>query len=90
MDNKAGQVDPFDAALAAAIRGKMAERNLTRRAIADRTGIPLVTLERYIKGTRSIPMSKFISIAGAIGVEAGQVIQAAVNILETAGQKNGV
>lgn len=74
--------DAFDGAIAAALRSKLGEKNITRITVSERTGIPLTTLERYFKGTRAIPASKFVVVADAIGVEPGKLIQAAKDILE--------
>lgn len=90
MDSKRAVVDPFDSAIAAALRGKLGEKNLTRKAVSAATGIPLVSVERYFKGQSPIPMSKFVSIAHALGVQAGEVIQAAEVIMNASKQKNGI
>lgn len=83
-------VSAFDAAIAAALRGKLAEKNLTRIFIAERTGIPVTTLNRYFKGERAVSVSKLVAISGAMGVEAGEIIKAAEHILDSAKQENGI
>lgn len=83
-------VSAFDTAIAAALRGKLAEKNLTRVLISERTGIPVTTLNRYFKGERTISVSKLVAISGAMSVEAGEIIKSAEHILESAKQENGI
>ena len=63
---------------------------LDHQVIADRSGINLRSVYRYLNGERSIPMSKFIALCNAIGVEAGQVVQTALDIFNTAEQEQRV
>ena len=76
--------EAIDQALAAALRGKMAERNLKQNMVAERAGIPVTTFARYYNGTRAMPASRFFVVANAIGVEPGEIVKAAMHILEGA------
>lgn len=84
MDN------PFDAAVAAILRGKRAEKDIPLYVVAETTEIPERTLIRYLKGQRPIPLSKMIAIAGAIGEDPGFVIKAAVESVQVAEQQQRV
>lgn len=84
MDN------PFDKAVAAALRGKQAEKEIPLYEVVESTGIPERTLIRYLKGQRPIPLSKMIAIARAIRVDPGLIIKAAVESVQVAEQQQRV
>ena len=84
MDN------PFDKAVAAALRGKQAEKDIPLYVVAEATEIPVRTLIRYMKGQRPIPLSKMIAIAGAIGEDASVIVKAAVESVQVAQQQQRV
>lgn len=75
------QTEPMDAAIAAQLRGAAAARNVTRVEIAKHAGIPDRTLARYMKGERSITISQLRDICRAIGVDMGDLIDAAEDSL---------
>lgn len=76
----------FDKAVAAALRGKQAEKDIPLYAVAEAAGIPERTLIRYLKGQRPMPLSKMIAIAGAIGEDPALIIKAAVESVQVGQQ----
>lgn len=84
MDNE------FDQAIATVLREKQAGKQISNGAIIEATGIPERTLIRYMKGQRPIPISKMVAIAGAIGVDAGVVVKAAIEAVKVAEQQERV
>lgn len=77
-------IDPADDALARAVDARREQERITRPELARRSGIPRATLSRYLRGERSMPFSKFMVIAAAMGVDVSELIDAARRILETA------
>lgn len=74
----------FDQAVATVLRGKQAENRVSNIALTDATGIPERTLIRYMQGQRPIPLSRMVAIASAIGVDAGDVVRAAIEAVQVA------
>lgn len=70
--------NPFTEPLAAVVRARAAVLQLSGAELARRTGIPPQSMHRYMTGQREIPMSAFVKIAGALGVEAGDLIREAM------------
>lgn len=71
MDNN---VELAVLALSAEIRAEIAAQRTSARATAEKAGIPYVTLQRYIAGSREWPMSAVISVTGALGLNAGELL----------------
>lgn len=77
-------MDQYVAAASAELRAAQARANLTDTALADKSGIPVVTLRRYLKGSRDTPVSALFKIAGALGVDAGRLLDDAAERIQDA------
>ena len=60
------------------MRAAQARAQMTDVALAERSGIPAVTLRRYLKGTRDTPISALLKIADALGISAGALLDDAM------------
>lgn len=69
--------DPLMVAIAAELDDAQHDAKLSDIAIARTTGIPVQSVRRYIKGEREITASRFVLIADALGVDAGDIVVAA-------------
>ena len=71
-------MDQYIDAAAGALRAAQARAQMTDVALAERSGIPAVTLRRYLKGTRDTPISALLKIADALGISAGALLDDAM------------
>lgn len=76
------RMDAYVQAAAGALRAAQARANLSDLALAERSGIPAVTLRRYLKGTRDTPTSALFKIAEALGISAGALLDDAMKHVE--------
>lgn len=90
MNTRPSSVGPFDKAIADALRGKAAELHLTQIDIANASGITARTIHRYMNGQSPIPVSKLVDIASAIGVDPGEIINAARTLVKRHEQNTSV
>lgn len=67
----------YDEAIAAILRARLAEIQMSRAELAEASGISAETFRRYFDGTRSVPMGNFLSLVLALGLEPGHVVDAA-------------
>ncbi len=74
--------DFINQALAAVLRGAYAKQRLNREQIAERSGISLSTIQRYMNGKVDIPSKSFQRVAEAIGVPADQLYAEALRDAE--------
>lgn len=58
----------LEAALAIQIKVELVGRGMDQKDLADAIGIERATLNRYLKGHRSIPMPLFFKVAEVFGV----------------------
>lgn len=58
----------FGAAVAAELRAERAAAGITIAALASDAGIPEVTLRRYLKNTRDLPLPALVALSFALGV----------------------
>lgn len=58
----------LEASLATQIKVELVERGMDQKTLAERVSIHPVTLTKYMKGQRSIPMPVFFDIAEALGI----------------------
>lgn len=58
----------LEASLATQIKVELVEAGMDQKTLAERVGIHPVTLTKYMKGQRSIPMPVFFDIANTLGV----------------------
>lgn len=79
----------LDEAVAQALREKMAGRQVSRAELARRAELHPGTVERYVAGTRPIPASRLIIFADAIGIETGELVKSAKEILMAGQQHHG-
>lgn len=52
----------------------MGRQRMTMPALAKASGIPLVSVERYVNGKRDIPMGKFPALCEALGVTVPEMV----------------
>jgi len=64
-------------AVAAELRELREKAELSNRQISDRTGIPEVSVQRYMAGTRPIKIDDLASMAYALGGDPAEVFRAA-------------
>lgn len=58
----------LEASLATQIKVELVEANMDQKTLAERVGIHPVTLTKYMKNQRSIPLPVLIDIAVALGL----------------------
>lgn len=75
-------MDKYVEAAAAELRAAQARASLSDVALAERAGIPAVTLRRYLKGTRDTPASALFKIADALGITPGRLLDDALNNID--------
>lgn len=75
-------MDKYIHAAAAELRAAQARAQLTDTALAERSGIPVVTLRRYLKGTRDTPASALFKIADALDISPGSLLDDAAKHLK--------
>lgn len=75
MDTTYGE--RLEAALAIQIKVELAERDMDQKDLAEVAGVERVTLNRYLKGHRSMPMPVFFRVAEALGVTPQVLMQRA-------------
>lgn len=83
MDNA---FEGLEAALATQIRVELVESGLDQKTLAERVGIHPVTLTKYLKNQRSMPMPVFIAIAAELGLSPRALMQRAEARLRSAAQ----
>jgi transcriptional regulator with XRE-family HTH domain len=67
----------LEAALATQIKVELVERGLDQKTLADRVGIHAVTMTKYLKNQRSMPLPVLIDIAAALGLSPRALMQRA-------------
>lgn len=67
----------LEAALSIQIKVELAERGMDQKDLAAKAGMDRVTLNRYMKGYRSMPMPVFFKLAEALGVTPQVLMQRA-------------
>lgn len=72
----------LEASLATQIKVELVECGMDQKTLAERVGIHHVTLTKYMKGQRSIPMPVFFEIATALGVSPRTLMERAEARLE--------
>lgn len=76
----------LEAALATQIKVEMVERGLDQKTLAERVGIHAVTMTKYLKNQRSMPLPVLIDIATTLGVSPRVLMQRAEARLRSAAQ----
>lgn len=75
------QENLITASIAAQLRASIAEQNVLKKDLAERSGLSLVTLSRYLNGHRDIPVPAFMAICSLLGVDAGSIVNQAAKQL---------
>lgn len=73
--------DGLDLAVAAVLRGEKHAQRLTNQDISDRSGIPVVSVQRYLDDKRPLKVGILAALAGAVGMTPGELVDAAATRL---------
>jgi transcriptional regulator with XRE-family HTH domain len=76
----------LEAALATQIKVELVERGMDQKTLSERVGIHPVTMTKYLKNQRSMPIPVLIDIASTLGVSPRVLMQRAEARLRTATQ----
>ncbi|WP_426940264.1 helix-turn-helix domain-containing protein [Pseudarthrobacter sp. S6] len=76
----------LEAALATQVKVELVERGLDQKTLAERVGIHPVTMTKYLKNQRSMPLPVLIDIASELGVSPRVLMQRAEARLRSASQ----
>lgn len=76
----------LEAALATQIKVELVERGMDQKTLAERVGIHAVTMTKYLKNQRSMPVPVLIDIADALGVSPRALMQRAEARIRSAAQ----
>lgn len=69
--------DRLEAALAKQLKIELAERDWDQKDLAEAAGIERATLNRYMRGHRSMPMPTFFRIAAALELAPKELMERA-------------
>lgn len=67
----------LEAALATQIKVELVERGLDQKTLAERVGIHPVTMTKYLKNQRTMPVTTLFDIAAALGISPRLLMQRA-------------
>lgn len=67
----------LEAALAKQLKIEIAERDMDQKDLAEAAGIERATLNRYMRGHRSMPMPTFFKIAAALDMTPKELMERA-------------
>lgn len=67
----------LNAAVAAVLRGEKYAQRLTNRQLSERSGIPEVSVQRYLDAKRDLKVDVLAALAASVGLTAGELINAA-------------
>ena len=73
--------EAFTAALARVLRHELLDAGMTKKALAEEAEIGLRTLDRYMDGSRPIPLDSFWRICKVLGVPAADIFEEAERAL---------
>ena len=65
----------LEAALAKQLKIEIAERDMDQKDLAEAAGIERATLNRYMRGHRSMPMPTFFKIAAALDLSPKELME---------------
>lgn len=65
---------PLEVAISKQILVELAEHDMTQQQLAEALGIESATLNRYLRGRRSMPMPVFFRVADAFGLSAPELL----------------
>jgi len=78
--------EKLEAAVALQIKVELVERQMDQKDLAEIAGIERVTLNRYLKGHRSMPMPIFFRVAEALKISPYELMERAEARIEQEGQ----
>ena len=67
----------LEAALGTQIKVELVEKGLDQKTLAERVGIHPVTMTKYLKNQRTMPVNVLFDIAGALGLSPRTLMQRA-------------
>jgi transcriptional regulator with XRE-family HTH domain len=67
----------LEAALATQIKVELVENGMDQKTLAERVGIHPVTLTKYMKNQRSMPLPVLIAVADALGLSPRELMERA-------------
>ncbi|WP_082123951.1 helix-turn-helix transcriptional regulator [Arthrobacter sp. YC-RL1] len=67
--------------IAAQLRAVVAVKGILKKDLAEKSGLAVNTLSRYLNGHRDIPVSAFMQICQALGVDPGALLNEAAKDL---------
>jgi len=70
--------DRVAAALGQVIRDTAEDKGMTITELAEKSGVHRVSIQRYIKGDREARLSELSRLADALGVDAGEMVDRAI------------
>lgn len=70
--------DRVAAALGQVIRDTAEDRGMTITELAEKSGVHRVSIQRYIKGDREARLAELSRLADALGVDAGEMVDRAI------------
>ena len=70
--------DHVAAALGQIIRDTADDKGMTITELAEKSGVHRVSIQRYIKGDREARLAELSRIADALGVDAGEMVDRAI------------
>lgn len=65
---------PLEVAVAKQILVELVEHDMSQQQLADALGIEAATLNRYLRGKRSMPMPVFFRVAEVLGLRADELL----------------
>ncbi|MCW2286991.1 helix-turn-helix domain-containing protein [Leucobacter luti] len=74
--------DLFAQAVAAELRAERARKGITLAQLVEESGIAQSSIQRYLKGTRDIPVSALIDICRVLTVSPRLIFERAENSVE--------
>lgn len=77
VDLRKAHAEGLNGAVAAELRAEKAAQNLTNQDLADRSGIPIVSVQRYLVPKRAIDLVVLEQLATAVGKTPGELVEAA-------------
>ena len=70
--------DRIAAALGQIIRDTADDKGMTITELAEKSGVHRVSIQRYIKGDREARLAELSRLADALGVDAGEMVDRAI------------
>lgn len=67
--------------IAAQLRAVVAVKGVLKKELAERSGLAVNTLSRYLNGHRDIPVSAFMQICQALDIDPGALLNKAAEDL---------